>query len=179
MTLMRLLLQSLVYYWRTNIAVLLGVIAGTAVIGGALVVGDSVRDSLRQMSLDRLGGIDHVLRGERFFREQLADELATQPKWKQRFSAVAPALVMTGSLERSANEQTRRANKVTVYGVDDRLWRLTDHGSVTAPVERYRRLRIASGAPGLRRGHGRLHRFATVRRFDGRRDRRHHGRARL
>ncbi len=46
----RLLIQSIVYYWRTNLAVLLGVIAGTAVIGGALIVGDSVRGSLREVS---------------------------------------------------------------------------------------------------------------------------------
>ena len=35
----KLLLRSLFFYWRTNLAVLLGVIAGTAVIGGALVGG--------------------------------------------------------------------------------------------------------------------------------------------
>ena len=50
------------------LAVIVGVIAGTAVIGGALIVGDSVRGSLRQMSLDRLGQIDDVLAGQRFFR---------------------------------------------------------------------------------------------------------------
>ena len=31
------LIRSLLYYWRTNLAVLLGVVAGTAVIGGALI----------------------------------------------------------------------------------------------------------------------------------------------
>ena len=66
------MLRNLRYYWRTNLAVVVGVIAGTAVIGGALVVGDSVRGSLRQMSLDRLGRIDDVLTGPRFFREDLA-----------------------------------------------------------------------------------------------------------
>ena len=35
----RLLFQNIRYYWRTNLAVILGVIAATAVIGGALVVG--------------------------------------------------------------------------------------------------------------------------------------------
>ena len=36
-----LIQRSLTHYWRTNLAVLLGVIAATAVIGGALLVGDS------------------------------------------------------------------------------------------------------------------------------------------
>jgi putative ABC transport system permease protein len=38
-----LILRNLRYYWLTNLAVIAAVIAGTAVIGGALVVGDSVR----------------------------------------------------------------------------------------------------------------------------------------
>ena len=50
MTRLGFLLRSLVHYWRTNLAVLLGVMAGTAVISGALVVGDSVRESLRRLS---------------------------------------------------------------------------------------------------------------------------------
>ncbi|MGH7127154.1 MAG: hypothetical protein ACREIV_01205 [Planctomycetaceae bacterium] len=51
MTKFRFLLESLRHHWRTNLAVLLGTAAATAVIGGALVVGDSVRESLRQMTL--------------------------------------------------------------------------------------------------------------------------------
>ena len=53
----QLVLRSLSHHWRTNLAVLLGVVAGTAVIGGALIVGDSVRASLVKMTLDRLGKI--------------------------------------------------------------------------------------------------------------------------
>ena len=51
-------------------------IIGTAVIGGALIVGDSVRASLRQMTLDRLGQIDDAPTGPRFFREALAQNVA-------------------------------------------------------------------------------------------------------
>ena len=69
MTTTRLLLQSILYYWRTNLAVLLGVVAGTAVIGGALIVGDSVRGSLRQMTEERLGKIDLP-----DFRRQISSE---------------------------------------------------------------------------------------------------------
>ena len=49
MTRTTLLIRTLLYHWRTNLAVGLGVVAGTAVIGGALLVGDSVRGSLREM----------------------------------------------------------------------------------------------------------------------------------
>ena len=134
MSTLRLLLHGLLHYWRTNLAVLLGVVAGTAVIGGALVVGDSVRDSLERMSLERLGEVDHAVHSVRFFREQLADDVASLPGFDERFTAVAPLLVMQGSFVRSDEEGGRhRAGSVTVYGVDERVWGLLDHGGVPVP----------------------------------------------
>lgn len=132
----QLLVRSLLYYWRTNLAVLLGVIAGTAVISGALVVGDSVRDSLRQMTLDRLGKVDHVLTSYRFIRQDVAEKLQQQPEFSQRFSAVAPALVLQGGLvvHHADSEISQRAGNVTIYGTDERLWDLTKHGDVPAPT---------------------------------------------
>ena len=51
----RLVLRGLTYYWRTNVAVVLGVATAVAVLAGALLVGDSVRGSLRDLVLQRLG----------------------------------------------------------------------------------------------------------------------------
>src|SRR5580704_12072620 len=104
-----LVLRNLRYYWRTNLAIVAAVIAGTAVISGALVVGDSVRGSLRQMSLDRLGQIDDVLAGPRFFREDLASELSSRPAFQERFSAAAPALMVGGTFLAKHDEISRRA----------------------------------------------------------------------
>jgi putative ABC transport system permease protein len=135
MTRLQLLTHSLRHYWRTNLAVLLGVIAGTAVIGGALIVGDSVRGSLRQMTLDRLGCIDHVLTGPQFFREQLARDLAADADFQQRFSAAAPALVLTGGFEHKQSAQSsRRVGNVNVYGAGPELWKLVDHGDAAVPA---------------------------------------------
>ena len=50
-----LILRGLTYYWRTNVAVVIGVATAVAVLAGALVVGDSVRGSLRDLVLLRLG----------------------------------------------------------------------------------------------------------------------------
>ncbi len=98
MSTVRLLWQSLFYYWRTNLAVLLGVIAGTAVIGGALIVGDSVRGSLETMSRERLGRIDYALSSHRFVQESLAASLGEQGVKSSK--TIAPALVMVGAVER-------------------------------------------------------------------------------
>ena len=54
-TRLTLVTRSLTFHWRTNLAVLLGVAAASAVLAGALVVGDSVRGSLREIALGRLG----------------------------------------------------------------------------------------------------------------------------
>lgn len=144
MTTFRLLLHSLTYYWRTNLAVVLGVIAGTAVIGGALVVGDSVRGSLRQMTLDRLGEVDFALTSFRFVREDLANEIASRPEFTETFSAAAPALMLTGGVQfnlpeekSKAAEKTSphvlRAGQVGVWGVDERLWKFTHTEDVAPP----------------------------------------------
>jgi len=131
----KLAIFSLFYYWRTNLAVMMGVIAGTAVIGGALIVGDSVRGSLEQMTLDRLGEIDLVLHGQRFFREVVADEIADDKKFQQHYTAIAPAIILSGGLVRENNDATsNRVGKVTVFAVDQRLWKMTRHGEVTPPV---------------------------------------------
>lgn len=129
MTATRLILASLTHYWRTNLAVILGVAAATAAIAGALIVGDSVRESLARMSLDRLGGVDHALQSGRFFREDLAGEVA-----RDTVFSVAPAIVLPGSLtfesepgsDESVGEAVvTRAGGVQIYGVDDRFWSLT------------------------------------------------------
>lgn len=70
----RFLLRSLVFHWRIHMAVALGVAAATAVLTGALLVGDSVRGSLRRLTLDRLGRIDEVLVTDRFFAEEMATD---------------------------------------------------------------------------------------------------------
>ena len=62
-----------------NLAVACGVAVAAAVLTGALLVGDSMRGSLRRLTLDRLGRIDEVLLADRFFRAKLADELAAEP----------------------------------------------------------------------------------------------------
>ena len=45
-------LKSLVFHRQVNLAIALGVAAATAVLTGALIVGDSMRGSLRDLTLD-------------------------------------------------------------------------------------------------------------------------------
>ena len=126
------------HYWRTNAAIVAGVAAATAVIGGALLVGASMRSSLEQMTLDRLAGIDHVLAGGRGFREELADDLLKGAGDGPAFE-LAPAIILPGSLtaeERGGSpseEKLQRAGGVQVYGVNDRFWSMTSHAAIEPP----------------------------------------------
>ena len=74
MTLTRLALRSLVHYWRTNLATVLGIATAVAVLAGAYTVGHSVQDSLRDLANARLGRAELALIAEGFFREGLAPD---------------------------------------------------------------------------------------------------------
>ena len=118
MTLWRLASRSLVFYWRTNLGVLLTVVVSTAILTGALVVGDSVRHSLRRMVTARLGSTQLALISQdRFFRAQLAGELAEELKMP-----TAALLHIRGLV--SNDDDTRRANSIDVLGVDEHFFNI-------------------------------------------------------
>src|SRR5262245_56140081 len=83
----RFILASLWHYRRIHVAVALGVAVATAVLIGALLVGDSVRGSLRDLTLQRLGNIDSALIAGHMFRAELADELAQNSSFRKHFTA--------------------------------------------------------------------------------------------
>lgn len=112
--------RNLAYYWRTNLAVVFGVAIAVAVLAGALLVGDSVRASLRDLVLQRLGKTDHVITTTDFFREQLASEMINEQFAAARFGAACPLIALEGNVTHESNK--RRATSVRVYGVDDRFW---------------------------------------------------------
>jgi len=133
MSFFRLILASLLHHWRTNLAVACGVAAGTAVLSGALLVGDSMRGSLRHLTLDRLGRIDEALVAERFFRAKLAEEFAAAQQARQQPVEAAPAVLLPVSLEKADPQRPGRANRVQLVGCDEHFWRLGSGGPKRPP----------------------------------------------
>ncbi len=126
MTFGTLILRSLRFYWRTNLGVLLGVAVAGAILTGALVVGDSVRASLRHAALARLGQTQLALATpDRFFRAALADEL--QP---DLHAIVAPLLLLRGTA--TLPDGSARANAAQVVGVEERFWRMGSTSNLLA-----------------------------------------------
>lgn len=124
MTPRRFVLASLRHYRRTHLAVASGVAVAAAVLTGALLVGDSVRGSLRALTLERLGQIDSALVAGHFFRAALATELAEDDGFKAEFAASEPAILLPGTLQAGSGTSVRRATKVSLLGVKPSFWQL-------------------------------------------------------
>ncbi len=126
-----LVTRSLVFYWRSNLAVIAGVAAAVAVLAGALLVGDSVRSSLRQLVLSRLGATDEVIAAPGFFRTQLALELQQQSDFNRNFTGAIPLINLEGIV--THDESKRRAAGVQVYGISDAFFAFHGHREVAFP----------------------------------------------
>ncbi len=120
------LLRSLTYYWRTHLAVVWGVAMAVSVLTGALLVGDSVRASLRDLFLTRLGATDQLITAPVFFREQLAGELASSG---DGIEAACPLIALEGLVTHEPSG--RRSSGIQIYGVDERFWQF--HGISNPP----------------------------------------------
>ena len=112
--------RSLNHFWRINLAVVLGAAVATAVLTGALLVGDSVRGSLRDLTLDRLGKIDYALVTHKYFREDLLVDLATSKDFKNNFETIASAILSNGTAIHSTLKT--RASNINIVAVDEQFF---------------------------------------------------------
>jgi len=142
MTLWTLIRRSLRFHTRAHLGVVLGAAVGSAALIGALVVGDSVRESLTRMALRRLGGIHFALATQdRLFQTSLrprlsavqppdpirVDSTSSAPIVPQGASRDSQALALPGIVARQ--DGAARANRVNVLGVVVGSWpRLADWG---------------------------------------------------
>ncbi len=127
---------SLRFYAATHVMVVLGVAVAVAVLAGALLVGSSVRESLKQIALGRLGAADVIVTSPTFFRSALADALVTRSTQPQQtplgsrvdaygvLRSAAPVVVFPGAVVHDDSKRT--AGKVMAYGIDERFGRF--HG---------------------------------------------------
>jgi hypothetical protein len=124
----QLIKRSLSYYWQTNLVVVLGVAIAVSVLAGALLIGESVRGSLRDLSSRRLGKTDDVISSASFFHEGLAKDLA------DGIGATCPLIALKGVVVHEPSK--RRAGDVKVYGIDDRFWKFNGVAGVATPDNR-------------------------------------------
>ncbi len=138
MTYWTLIRRSLRFHARAHFGVLLGAAIGTTALTGALIVGDSVKQTLRARALARLGPIHFALHTpDRLFRADLGKRMATAaaipyaPPNVARKPTLVAALMLPGVATRP--DASARVNQVTILGVESPAWPLLSGWSSVFP----------------------------------------------
>jgi ABC-type lipoprotein release transport system permease subunit len=128
LTLTGLAWRGLRHYRRTAWSVGLGTAVAAAVLTGALLVGDSVRFSLRQFALQRLGRTQVALPlVHRQCRQDLVRRLAQAlPDLQLAGVLKLPGVAMTGE----DDEAGKQVNRIDVLGVSGDFWAFALGGTV-------------------------------------------------
>lgn len=118
MTYWRLIFRNFTQFRNRYLAVVSGMVISTAVLTGALMVGDSVNYSLSQHVFTRLGKSQYALEtNDRYFTTQLANNLSAQLQ-----EVIVPMLSTQGIAINP--DQSLRINQVQLYGIDERFSKL-------------------------------------------------------
>ncbi len=153
MNLRTLARRSLHHYFRAQLGVLAGATLAAAVLIGALVVGDSVRESLVAKALRRVAGKTAALNsGDRFFTQNFINELVPEgntpaanpffgegkPMWFRipengtvrhlDYSPIEAALELSATIARQ--DGTASANRIQVFGVSSLELRKSWHNEL-------------------------------------------------
>ena len=122
MSVLVLIFRGLRFHWRIHASVFVGVLLASAILTGALLVGDSVDHSLREIALARLGRVQHALYlPNRYVAQDLANALRAHTR-----VSVAGVLQVRGM----AIAPSRQANQVHVIGIDARFGQLAPHAAL-------------------------------------------------
>ncbi len=147
----QLVQKTLIYYWRVMLPVVAGVSVATAVIVGALLVGDSMRGSLRDIALDRIGSIDQVFIAPRWFDQASIERVRQQHSSDSHSLETVLWIQQVVAEHRSANAgsaaasqpasdlpvvrpQIDRATEMTLLGIDDSFWSLGSIRPMKNPI---------------------------------------------
>ena len=114
---MRTLWSSAKHFWQIHLTVALCTAVATGVLAGALIVGDSMRGSLQDITLERLGNIEHAIISDRFFSPEIFSQ-----------ADKVPAILINGSVV--VPQTDNRASKVNIYGVEKSFFELWDNGDI-------------------------------------------------
>lgn len=119
MSLFKLIFRSLKYYRKSHFAVFLGTLISTAILTGALIIGDSVKYSLSNLVDKRLGEVVFSMEtADRFVSDTLSSKLAHSLNVK-----AASVLMLNGiSIDPASSN---RINKTQVIGVNQNFWNLS------------------------------------------------------
>ncbi|MCX6280531.1 MAG: FtsX-like permease family protein [Bacteroidetes bacterium] len=118
-----LIKRDFIHYKKAFLAVFAGALISTAVLTGALILGDSVNYSLRHLTAKRLGKIRYAMHPEgRFFSLEMARDIS-----ERTGCTAAPAMLSAGIAINP--EKSKRLNNVQVIGIDNRFTKFWENPS--------------------------------------------------
>ena len=109
----RLLWRSVQYYWKTILLITIGIIIGTTVITGSMIIGKSVPQSLLDNAVARIGKVDYALRSTKLFTQKFVENVRKSYPENQ----FASALMLSGVTKHSQIT----IPQVNVLGVDEQF----------------------------------------------------------
>lgn len=112
MSLYKLILNSLWHFRKQHFAVFFGTMVSTAVLTGALIIGDSVKHSLKSVVEKRLGKTEFVLNtGGRFVRTALAENFTSVLNLPASSLLMLEGIVVNPDID-------SRINNAQILGID-------------------------------------------------------------
>ncbi|MCE2810401.1 MAG: hypothetical protein LW850_08360, partial [Planctomycetaceae bacterium] len=123
-----LVFRTILHFFRLLLPVALGVAVSSAVIVGALLVGDSMRGSLKHIALDRIGSIERMIVSPRWFEQTALDRAKQSTNDASLCGFLWIQSVVAEHQDRSQEDQgkitTHRVTEMALLGVDEDFWAL-------------------------------------------------------
>jgi len=104
------------YYWKPLLAVFTGTMLCTAVLCGALMLGDSLRSSLQYINSNRLGDVEYALASKGVFFKADIDE-----RIRQETGLAITSVLGTNGIA-VINGGKLRLNNIKILGVSNEFW---------------------------------------------------------
>ena len=107
--------RNIIHHRQLNSLLLAGTVITSAVISGSFILGDSVRQSLKNITFSRIGHIRwSMYTGDRFISSGLAETMSDKLA-----APIVQAIVINGTA--SAGGGSLRVNNVQISGVDEKF----------------------------------------------------------
>src|SRR4051812_40357820 len=116
MTRLKFLLRTLTHFRLSNLAVIAGAAISCAILTGAMMVGDSVKLSLRDLTKQRLGPIDYAMTPGRFVGEDLVTRIQNHRDFQSNFTQSIPAIYLRGGATNDSTDSAASGLQIAAVG---------------------------------------------------------------
>jgi putative ABC transport system permease protein len=116
---LRLALSFFLKKKRLTALTVAGLIVGSAMVTGSLAVGDSMKNGVIEQVYANLGAVDEAVHSNGLFNETVFDDVSASPPVAAMTDALAPLLILGGSVRRGATGPVE--SSVNIVGYDGRF----------------------------------------------------------